>query len=871
MLDFLSRLYTLMGPVWAAGLAGAWAAAIVLLLRLILKNRVPRQVLCLLWLVVFARMALPFSFQSPVSLVPSRVTEDIPARVEQFTGRIDPLPEGGQTVLTPDQLVKPSQTGPQTQTGVTAPDLPSAPAPRQFPLRAVTAGVWLAGTAVLLGYALISYLRLKMKLACAIRTKYGAWEHPYVGSPFILGVLCPRIYVPVGVDDDARRFILCHERAHLERGDHIVKPLCWLILAVHWYNPAAWLAFLLLSRDMEAACDERVLRELGENVKADYSSTLLALAAAGRFPAPSPLAFDEGDAKSRIKNVLRYHRPAVTAVIVGVIAVVVAAACLLTSPVRADTPEDGGLPENTAPTTDLSDILDADQLAVYRQAEELYLRLFGGDTSGVNTGDGDHDTFDQGDYTYTSAIGEYADWSVFDAAVHARFTDRFWTERNTIPFYVQHNGRTYYIDAAYGDDQYDDTVPEQYALVSETADSIEFTDRGHYTDLDGSGYYLTFTVRMVLTEDGWRVDEMRSPRSASDAGEAREDQLAAPEDSPRQLLLDNLGAGPGDGNGVNGNIWLANGSGPAPISFVAGESSQAVRSLVASYDWEAVALPEGSAAIGSRLYSLSLNSLDAPYQIWFFAGKDVIQAFPTARDGSDILYFRADGAENLCEKLIAISADPVAQASLVNCPAQGTAEATAQRFMEEYFSVMKSNGHITDSELISLDMGSNFFEVSFRLKAAQPEAVFGLQEYLSGPSGWTETLNWQICLHPVEEDGIYRLYWLEAVPQPNPEPQGGRQVIEAFFDRFAQGDIEGMKQYCTEDFSNYFREDSAMGIYRAKLLSAEWSELLGAFFVTVEFDPTPDSALAGEDTTSFFLGGHPDAAGNWHINSLFTG
>lgn len=102
MIDFLNRLYALMAPMWTVSLAGAWAAAIVLLLRLILKNRVPRQVLCLLWLVVFARLALPFSFQSPVSLVPSPVTEDIPARVEQFTGRIDPLPQGGQTGLTPD-------------------------------------------------------------------------------------------------------------------------------------------------------------------------------------------------------------------------------------------------------------------------------------------------------------------------------------------------------------------------------------------------------------------------------------------------------------------------------------------------------------------------------------------------------------------------------------------------------------------------------------------------------------------------------------------------------------------------------------------------------------------------------------------------
>ncbi len=537
MIDLLSRLYTLMGPVWTAGLTGAWAAAIVLLLRLILKNRVPRQILCLLWLVVFARLALPFSLQSPVSLVPARVTEDIPARVEQFTGRIDPLPQGGQTVLTPDQLVKPDQTGPQTQTGVTAPSAPSAPsspAPRQFPLRAALAGVWLAGLAAMLGYALFSYLRLKRKLFDAIRTRYGAWEHPCVGSPFILGVLCPRIYVPAGVSGDTRRFILCHERAHLERGDHIVKPLCWLILAVHWFNPAAWAAFLLLSRDMEAACDERVLRVLGEDVKADYSSTLLSLATEGRFPAPSPLAFDEGDAGSRIKNVLRYHRPAVAAVIVGVIAVALAAVCLLTSPVRADPPEGGDPLENTAPTTDLSEILDKDQLAVYRQAEELYLRLFGGDTTEINTdGYSSADPFDYGIYTYLPATGEYADWSVFDAAVHARFTDRFWTERNNdadrdIPFFIEHDGRTYYLDVSLADRLVHDDSPSIYTLVSETADAVEFTITDRFYPDEGDALTLVFSVRLERTTDGWRVDEMRSPKSAIDRGQARQVQLTAP-------------------------------------------------------------------------------------------------------------------------------------------------------------------------------------------------------------------------------------------------------------------------------------------------------------------------------------------------------
>ena len=355
----LNSLFRAISPLWEMSLTAAYAAAVVALLRLILKKRAPRQVLCVLWLVVFARLLIPVSLESPVSIVPD--AQQVQLAQERLAGL-------GQGAPAPKPAQNPAQNPAQGQTpGVTAnpvsqgnaahdpalsapggtlsPAAPAAPreeAPAGFPWQALIAGVWLAGALAMGGYGLLSYAGLRRRLFDAIRAQDGAWEHPAVGSPFILGVVRPRIYLPAGLRGMPRQFILCHERAHLRRGDHIVKPLCWLALAIHWFNPAVWLAFILMSRDIEAACDEAVIRRLGPKVKADYSATLLSLATGGRLPAPCPLAFDEGDAKGRIKNVLRYRRPALWIVVVSVLAAVLAAVCLLTDPVSAEPPEDGG-------------------------------------------------------------------------------------------------------------------------------------------------------------------------------------------------------------------------------------------------------------------------------------------------------------------------------------------------------------------------------------------------------------------------------------------------------------------------------------------------------------------------------------------------
>ena len=353
MTESLTALFNGLRPLWDMSVTAAWAAGLVLLMRLLLKNRAPRRFVCLLWLVVFARLLVPVSLESPVSLVPPVLSQN--ASVGRDGLIFDSVGDGR---LPPANIAPgtPSSQPPQTENRRAESSRPtltngnasagynvSVPETSAFPWQALLAGVWLAGTVGMLGCGLVTYARLRRRVRLAVRVADRVWEDETVESPFILGLFNPRVYLPTGLEGRARRFILCHEFAHLRRLDHIVKPLCWFALALHWFNPAVWAAFLLLGRDMEGACDEAVLRTLGEDVKADYSCTLLALASGKHIPAPCPVAFDEGDAKGRIKSVLNYRRPALWIIVVSVVAVAAAAVCLLTDPV-AEKPDDTNSP-----------------------------------------------------------------------------------------------------------------------------------------------------------------------------------------------------------------------------------------------------------------------------------------------------------------------------------------------------------------------------------------------------------------------------------------------------------------------------------------------------------------------------------------------
>ena len=302
-------------------ISASWLVLVVLALRLMLK-RAPKWVNVLLWGMVALRLMVPFSIESALSLIPS--AETLSPEVVRF----DPAPTITSGVEFIDNAVNPSLSE----------SFAAAPLASVNPLYVWTylAGwVWLIGLAAMLLYALVSYLRLRRRVSASIPL----WENIYVcdevPSPFILGIVRPRIYLPSALDEAQRGSVLSHERAHLARRDHWWKPLGFALLAVYWFNPLLWLAYTLLCRDIELACDERVLRGMDAGQIKDYSSALLACSVPRRMIAACPLAFGEVGVGARVKNALRYKKPAFWVVAASVAVCVVVAVCFLTNPERA--------------------------------------------------------------------------------------------------------------------------------------------------------------------------------------------------------------------------------------------------------------------------------------------------------------------------------------------------------------------------------------------------------------------------------------------------------------------------------------------------------------------------------------------------------
>lgn len=298
-------------------ISASWLILAVLVLRVVLK-KAPKWVMPLLWGVVALRLVCPFSIESALSLIPS--AETIPSEI---------VTETREPVLYEQA----------TLDIVTNPTLPSAAevpvgvsrqqAQVDFNIYSV---LWLAGMAALLVHALVSAGKLKRKLATAILLRDNIYESEFVDSPFVFGVVKPNIYLPMHMDEGTAAYVIAHEHAHLARRDHWWKVLGYLVLALHWFNPLVWVAYILFCRDIELACDEKVVKGLDGAARADYSQALLSCAAPGRAVAACPLAFGEGNIKTRVKSALHYKKPAFWVAAAAVLAVVIVAVCFLTNP-----------------------------------------------------------------------------------------------------------------------------------------------------------------------------------------------------------------------------------------------------------------------------------------------------------------------------------------------------------------------------------------------------------------------------------------------------------------------------------------------------------------------------------------------------------
>lgn len=313
---------------WQAGVL----ALAVMLARLALR-RAPKWAVYLLWALVAVRLVLPFSLQSPVSLQ---------AAQSPVTAVLYELPQTQEAAQKTDEVLSGGSAEPVTPLPPTeVVTVQPVPAPKPAMTVSLLAVIWLAGVVMMLTYMLVSYLGIYRRVCTAVRLEDNVYRCGSWGTPFVLGLLRPRIYVPEGMDDAALPQVLAHERCHIRRGDHLVKPLAFLLLALHWFNPVLWAAYVLLGRDMENACDERVLRGVDGAGRAAYSRALVACAVRERPAAVCPLAFGETAVKERVKNALSYKKPAVWAAVLLAIAAAVIAVCFLTSPGRREPPADG--------------------------------------------------------------------------------------------------------------------------------------------------------------------------------------------------------------------------------------------------------------------------------------------------------------------------------------------------------------------------------------------------------------------------------------------------------------------------------------------------------------------------------------------------
>ena len=298
-------------------IAASWIVIAVLILRFCLK-KAPKWVNVLLWGIVAVRLISPFSIESALSLIPSAET------------------------VSPSIMM---ETAPSVQTGVPALDqvinpvidhsLAPAPGASANPLQIwipVLTVIWLLGVAALFLYSAVSYRRLRRRVCEAVILRDNIYQSENVCSPFVLGIIRPKIYLPYHMDKREMDHVIAHEQTHIRRRDHWWKPLGFLLLTVHWFNPLLWLGYILLCRDIELACDEKVIREMGNEQRADYTHALVSCSVSRRSIAACPLAFGEVGVKTRVKSVMNYKKPAFWIILASALICAAAAVCFLTNP-----------------------------------------------------------------------------------------------------------------------------------------------------------------------------------------------------------------------------------------------------------------------------------------------------------------------------------------------------------------------------------------------------------------------------------------------------------------------------------------------------------------------------------------------------------
>lgn len=312
-------------------ITASYVILVIMAVRMLLK-KAPKIFSYILWCAVLFRLVCPFTIEGIFSFLPSGN-----AAIPEVT--VDP------------ENLRPADTEPEAAVNTgQAPQTSGRADNKTLPQPGVTAAavIWLTGIAGMLAYSILSLIKMKKLRSAAHlykkdeiqgifrKRKINIYEGEYLETAFVMGIFRPAIYIPNALEESEKSYIICHEQVHIKRLDYLIKPLAYLVLCVHWFNPLVWAAFLLMEKDMELSCDERVLHDMGKQICREYASSLLTLASGRRTLSGGPLAFGENDIKSRIRNVLNYHRPAFWGIIVSAAILVILSAGLIFSPALRD-------------------------------------------------------------------------------------------------------------------------------------------------------------------------------------------------------------------------------------------------------------------------------------------------------------------------------------------------------------------------------------------------------------------------------------------------------------------------------------------------------------------------------------------------------
>lgn len=319
-------------------LSASWIVLAVIAARLVLK-KAPRWMICGLWVLVALRLLCPFSLESALSLIPDwDFSKQVVSSTEEandgellalYSHSTEIVPEGETGRMEGYGIISSSDGETLVIKDLGKPNAP----PDWYHIFSI---LWLAGMVLMVVYAVFSYLRIRRKVRIAIELGNGVYICDYIDTPFILGILKPKIYLSSAMDPSDAAYVLAHERAHLKRKDHWWKPLGFVLLCIHWFNPLLWIAYILLCRDIELACDERVIKSMGKPEKKAYSEALLKCSVPRHMIVACPLAFGEVGVKQRVKSVLHYKKPGFWGLVVGFLVILVIGVCFLTEQPKAE-------------------------------------------------------------------------------------------------------------------------------------------------------------------------------------------------------------------------------------------------------------------------------------------------------------------------------------------------------------------------------------------------------------------------------------------------------------------------------------------------------------------------------------------------------